>query len=153
MPLNKEIKPYCRSCSSDVVKAIRYSPLCQDCNKHPVGGQAITRYSLYFHFDTKMEGMRPYGFVEEVWFLTNALLATGLGHTLVGQVHKYKDQVRCVLVLVALGWGHLTDFKKPAFMSRGPFSQALILSGGARFIAWHLRHPFLGECQWGSRHF
>ena len=36
---------------------------------------------------------------------------------------------------------------------RGPSSQALTLFGGVRFIAWRLRHPFLGECQWGPRHF
>ena len=38
------------------------------------------------------------------------------------------------------------DYRKPAFMScvpRQALRQALILSGGARFIAWHLRHPFL----------
>ena len=35
----------------------------------------------------------------------------------------------------------------------GLFFQALILLGEARFITWHLRHLFLGECQWGLRHF
>ena len=34
-----------------------------------------------------------------------------------------------------------------------PFHQALTFSGGARFIAWHLRYFFLGGCRRGSGHF
>ena len=33
--------------------------------------------------------------------------------------------------------------------SQGAVLQALIPFGGARFIAYHLRCPFLGECRWG----
>ena len=56
------------------------------------------------------------------------------------------------------------DSRNPAFMSRALrltllelhrelSSQALTLSREARFIVWHLSCPFLGECQWDSRHF
>ena len=36
---------------------------------------------------------------------------------------------------------------------RGPSPHALILLGGARFIAWHLKRSFLGECRRVPRHF
>ena len=36
---------------------------------------------------------------------------------------------------------------------RAPSLQALTLFGGARFIAWRLRRPSLGECRRGPRHF
>ena len=36
---------------------------------------------------------------------------------------------------------------------RGPSPQALTLLGGAGFITWRLRHPFLGERRRGPRHF
>ena len=55
------------------------------------------------------------------------------------------------------------DFGKPVFKwhtlrsvllaPQGMSPQTLTLSGRARFIAWNLRHPFLGESWWGSRHF
>ena len=64
---------------------------------------------------------------------------TRLGHTLVGRAGRYMDLVGCVLVLVAVSWGATW----PASLSfRGPSPQALTLLGGARFIAWCLRHPF-----------
>ena len=58
-----------------------------------------------------------------------------------------------------LGQGWLTRvLGNPVFTSCGrywhtPRSQALTLLGGARFIAWCLRCPFLGECWLGLRYF
>ena len=37
--------------------------------------------------------------------------------------------------------------------SEGCLSRALTLLRGARFIAWRLRYPYLGECHGGPRHF
>ena len=55
------------------------------------------------------------------------------------------------------------DSGKPAFISgtprpasssfRGASPQALTFLEGARFIAWRLKHLFLGECRRGPRHF
>ena len=36
---------------------------------------------------------------------------------------------------------------------QGAAPQVLTLLGGVRFIAWHLRRPFSGECRRGPRHF
>ena len=36
---------------------------------------------------------------------------------------------------------------------RGMYPQALTLFGGARFNAWCLKRPFLGECRRDPRHF
>ena len=48
---------------------------------------------------------------------------------------------------------HLGLTKIGIFESQGTVLQAPILLEGTRFIAWRLRGPFLGEYQWGSRHF
>ena len=54
-------------------------------------------------------------------------------------------------------------FKKPTVTSRvqrsaflepqGAVPRAVIISGVASFIVWNLRHPFLGDCRRGTRHF
>ena len=65
---------------------------------------------------------------------------------------------------VVTGRGHLTWIPGSqhschtswdrSFLSLRELSpQALILSRRARFIAKRLKHPFLGECRRGSRHF
>ena len=60
---------------------------------------------------------------------------------------RYMDLVGCVLVLLAVVRGA----PWPASSSLRALSpQALILLGGAGFIAWR---PFLGECRWRLRHF
>ena len=41
----------------------------------------------------------------------------------------------------------------PNQASGGLSPRALTLLGGPSFITWYLRCPFLGECQWGPRHF
>ena len=90
-----------------------------------------------------------------------AVLATGLGHTSAGHVHKYMDQVGCVLIQVMVSQGWLTWIPgsrhscyalKPASLEpqEDCLPQALTIFRGARFIDWHLRCSFLGECWWAQ---
>ena len=65
-----------------------------------------------------------------------------MGHTSAGSGISGTDLVGCV---TSLDW-HTSSFRRPSH-------QALTLLGGARFIAWCLRRPFLGECRRGPRHF
>ena len=44
--------------------------------------------------------------------------------------------------------GHEGDAEKSSSL-RMSSPQVLTIIGGAKFISWHLRHPFLGECRWG----
>ena len=66
--------------------------------------------------------------------------------------------------LVAIGWDsliwvpckldiHVLLLKLASLSIRGQSPLALTFFGGANFITWCLRHPILGECYWGSRHF
>ena len=48
---------------------------------------------------------------------------------------------------------HISWLRLVSLSLRWAFLQALNLSGGVRFITWHLRCPFLGECWWSPRHF
>ena len=92
----------------------------------------------------------------ELFFFQNLIRSrrltpsAGLGHTLVGYVGRYMDLVGCVLALLAVGQGA----PWPASSSlRRPSPQALTHFGGARFIAWRLSHPILGECWQVPRNF
>ena len=88
-----------------------------------------------------------------------------MGHTSVSRGVSGTDLVRCVTSLdTVVGQGCLErvqmrpdirvtrprlTFRKP----QGTVPQDLTLLGGARFIAWHLRRPSLGECRRDSRNF
>ena len=47
---------------------------------------------------------------------------------------------------------HKQDWPNSQALGAVP-TQALTLLGAARFVAWHLKYPFSGECQQGPRHF
>ena len=68
------------------------------------------------------------------------LIQPEMGHSLVG----------CILAWLAVGRGAPWPTSSSI---RGPSPQALTLLGGAMFIAWSLRCPFLEECRQGSMHF
>ena len=70
----------------------------------------------------------------------SSLDIAGLGHTSIGCVVRYMDQVRCVLVPVAVGQGHLTWILGSRHLSlRVPSLQTFSLSRKAGFIDWCLR--------------
>ena len=64
-----------------------------------------------------------------------------MGHTLADHGVSGTDLVRACYIS-----GHTSSLS-------GLSPKVLILLGGVKFITWHLRHPFLEECQWSQRHF
>ena len=79
-----------------------------------------------------------------------SLGGAALGHTSVGHVLSVRGSGRmCPGSSSSRSRFALTGILEP----QGAVPQALTLLGGARFIAWRLRPPFLGECRRGPRHF
>ena len=62
---------------------------------------------------------------------------------------------RCILQTQRTGLSlrYLTPLQRRSWFIQLPYLQALIFSGGARYITWRMRRPFLEECRRGSRHF
>ena len=77
--------------------------------------------------------------------------ATGLGphHQIQGLIST--NLIR-LMGHTSTGRGCVPSFRHTSSL-RGPFSLALTLLGGIRFIEWRLMHPFLGESRRGLRHF
>ena len=121
------------------------STLVSDASKYDSGGGLVFRSceSEYFPFVRRYLQTSP--------FLTSCV--------------RYMVGLGSDCVLGGLGRDCLTQLaRSPASPSYGlklthssnprrPFSEALILSRWARFIAWRLRRPFFGKCRLGPRHF
>ena len=80
-----------------------------------------------------------------------------LGHTLIGCVAWYVNQVGCILILVVIGQGRLTWISGNQYSCHACWDRCWASgsrpSGSnplrrARFIAWHLRNPLLENDNW-----
>ena len=124
-----------------------------------MGGVRFIAWRLRYPFLGECRrGLRHFG---ECWMhlgsgpVPGPTLKKALCHTCPfgGAVHKYRLISPCFMLRF---FSRLFGICARRLIPRASgvcLPQALTLLKGVRFIPWHLKHPSLGECQQGPRHF